>query len=78
MTALNASQIISIKLSVVVRSPTATSTDTGFQTYNHFGASYSASATLNGDTAAAFTPTTGAGRQRVMLSTEIAVRNFEN
>lgn len=78
-----AARVLAIKVSVVVRSPSASSTDTALLSYNHFGTTYTtpagtAPANTNGDNGAVFTPATGAGRVRLLMSTEIGVRNFGN
>lgn len=74
-------RVLGIKVSVVVRSPNATSSDTALLTFNHFGTAYTtpagtAPAIVNGDNGAMFTPATAAGRIRLLISTEIGLRNF--
>lgn len=73
----NTDLITSVKVSLVVRSPTDSGTNAATTTFNHFGAAAypSASKTANTDTGATFTSPSDR-RARALSSLEITMRNF--
>ncbi len=78
----NSDNVLSVKLSVVVRSPNGVAVTSAQPTFNHFSSGpagsllYAYPSVTNGDPGAIFTPVAADRRIRQMLSTEIAVRNY--
>ncbi|HWW06702.1 PilW family protein [Collimonas sp.] len=74
---VNSDHILSVKVSIVARSPNAVGVASPTTAFQHFNAQYPASG--NSDLGAVFTPPVPTdNRIRQMLSTEIAVRNFNS